>query len=244
MFNATHEVCYNCPCLLYWYVQKMKFTQLKSSNIEYVKIIYIDEFNEKLEIKTSLVSTNLKETILRYTGDEKILGTCPQYVLVKFVTSEAMYVVSTQLVEIVNHGKNSDMYIVTPKEVERRQKREHYRIPIEVAVVITCFNDDDEEIKYLSKTIDLSAGGAKVTLLKSIENGKRVENIDFAKYKLIKTTIYLTPKIPVTFDAELVRYERRENSVYAFEYKNRNMSLVDAVERFVLKEQLARKNQK
>ena len=147
-----------------------------------------------------------------------------------------MYVAQTEIERIGIFKKTYvDLQIVKPKEVQRRQLREYYRVALTKAVAITCTKRNEEQEIYLAKTIDLSGGGVKVSWLKSLQDGKRIEKIDFRKYSEISLSLYLDSEIPIVFSTTFVRFQPDDEGVanFAFEFKNPNMKYVNQVVQYV-----------
>ncbi|MCQ2754385.1 MAG: PilZ domain-containing protein [bacterium] len=214
----------------------MRFNLIKPKNIKYVKISCIDYENEKYELKTSIKEMTDALILLRYRCNKQLKSYAPQYTLAKFVTDEAMYVAQTEIQKIGIFKKTYvDIQILKPKEVQRRQLREYYRVALTKAVAITCTKKEGEQEVFLAKTVDLSAGGVKVSWLKSLQDGKRIEKTDFRKFNEISISLYLDSEIPIVFDATFVRFQPDDEGVsnFAFEFKNPNLRYVNQVAKYV-----------
>ena len=119
----------------------MKFNELDLNTVEYVKLMYVSADNEKYEIKALLKTVNAFEIVLQYKSKKSFEANCPQYVLVKFVTNEAMYSCQTQFTkyDVVKTNKRTILlYLNKNDDLQRHQKREYYRINLEKAVAINC----------------------------------------------------------------------------------------------------------
>ena len=212
----------------------MDFKELDTTILKYIKISYIDTQNEKYEIKTNLVSINKEDIELDYESLKLLNVACPQYSIVKFVTTEAMYIVQTKILKFSKKRMGHYTIILSkPSTIQRRQLREYQRAELKMAISLVCINEAGWQNLYLSQSVDLSAGGVKIKNLKSLNNGKVINDfVNFQSFKSIVMTLYLDSECELTFEANIVRSDK-DAKEYAFEFINSNVNKTKNLSRFV-----------
>ena len=162
---------------------------LKSDDIDYVKILYKDAHDFIHVAKTHIKNLTELEVYVFIKKEEFEKLPAPQEVSVGFATKNGLYKAETTL----KYTRYEEPYLYialkTPTEVEYQQNREYFRVNIEKDVIISY--KKEEEFKTINcNTYDLSANGIRVKLDCEIDFPEEV----YMDVKLDKKTIHAKAK--------------------------------------------------
>ena len=208
------------------------------SNLKYVKVAYTGLDNKSHEVVTDVqqLGEELISVYFRYKAKFDIKY--PQQVTVKFITDGGMFVAESLLQEI----KKSDSYvyftIMPPAKMIKRQERKYYRIQLKRACVLVATDKSGNSSCFMSRLVDISAGGVLIHKLESMYNSDIV-SINPQDYKRFNIVLFLDIETVLKLTARFVRQEKNDVSYrYAFEFTEIQQKDVDTISKYVTKEQV------
>ena len=219
-------------------MNEIGYSTAELSKLKYVKVKYTGLDDKQHEIKTEvkMLGEALISVYFRDIGDFDIKY--PQQVTVKFVTDAGMFIAKSILQSI----KKSDNYvyfsIMPPARMIKHQDRKYYRICLKRHCVLICTDEEANSIAFMSKLVDVSAGGVLIHQLESMFNDDIV-NINPENFKYFNIVLFLDIDTVLKLSARYVRQEKREDSYrYAFEFIRMKQKDTDTISKYVAKEQL------
>ena len=211
----------------------MKFN-LKSDEIDYVKILYKDNYGFSRIAKAFIKNISEYDIYACIKKDDFEKIPSPQEISAGFACKDGLYKSKTTL----KYTKYEEPYlyfsIQTPDEVDYQQNREYFRVNIDKEVTIYYETEDGEAVINCT-TYDISANGVRVMLEKETKFPQEV----FVEIKLDKKT--------VRTKAKYVRTEIEEGQIKAafifsaFSFLNLEQADLDYISRVCLQKQIADK---
>ena len=215
---------------------EMGYNAAELSKLRYVKVIYTGLDNKQHEIKTEVkfLGEALISLYFRYKQCFDIQY--PQEVTIKFVTG--LYIAKSTLQEIKKDDNLVYFTIVPPARMEKRQNRRYYRINLKRTCVLVATDANGNSSGYMSRLVDVSAGGLLIHKLESMFSDEYV-TIDPLSYKYFNIVLFLDIDTVLKLSAKFIRWEKgEESSRYAFEFMRMKQSDIDTISKYVNKEQI------
>lgn len=198
--------------------EMMSIDVSKMTNLEYIKVIYVDANNNLHEIcsEKRIISNNL--IYLYCSIDNNINVTCPTGVVIKLITKEAIYFAKVVLNNITKKNNQIILTINAPNKAIRQQNRKYYRINMERPCVLLFYDDKNNCQSYIAQTVNLSRGGVLISNVESILNDEQVI-IKFSKNDSYNIAMFLEQNLNLKANAIIVRSEFVNNTYrYAFQF--------------------------
>ncbi len=153
---------------------------------------------------------------------------------VRFYRTSGVFVFDAQMQERFTKGRLQLCRLLIASEVKKFQRRQSYRLPIVLRVLIWRV-DDEEQKKYKAKTVDISEHGILLTCYDVFPKGTK-----------LCAEINMTDKEKRIFEAEVLRCEQpfndSEPKKMVLMYINISESDRNYLGRFIMRQQiLARK---
>ena len=208
------------------------------SKLKYVKVTYTDLDEEKHEIHTEVKFIGNTLISLYFNQSQSFYIDCPQDVILKFVTSDAMYIATTSLIETKKSGNKVYLSVVPPKKMVRQQNRKYSRVDINRSCVLVVNDNQGNSITFLSKTVNLSASGILICNLESMFDEEYVD-ADFSKLDCYHLVLFLETDMVFKLFARYVRHDC-VNGIhrYAFHFLNMKPQDTDMIFKYVTNEQI------
>lgn len=223
-------------------MNEVSYNAAELSNYKYVKVIYKGVDNKPHEVMTDVKTLNDSEISLyfKYRVDFDIK--CPQEITVKFVTDDGMFVAKSTLKELEKSNRFAFMKILPPSRMEKRQERKYYRVSMKRYCVLIVTDENGNSKGYMSRLVDISAGGVLIHKLESMFNDCFV-NINPDDWKQFNIVLFLDIDIVLKLSARFVRCEKQEQYYrYAFEFIKIKESDINIISKYVTKEQVEQLN--
>lgn len=207
---------------------------------KYVKVVYTGLDGNSHEITTDVKFLGDVLISLYFRCERDFNINYPQDILIKFITSDAMYVAKAVLQEI----KKADDYvyfsIIPPAKVLRRQNRKYVRVDLDRTCVLVITDKDFNSTTYLTKSINLSACGVLLHNLETMDsNDVLSKEVKMSKYDCYHIVIFLEPDLVLKLFARYVRHEKVNTSHrYAFQFLGMKEKETDMICKYVTNEQL------
>lgn len=217
---------------------EMSYSTAELSNLKYVKVLYTGLDNKLYSVNTEVKFIGDVLISLYFNHDASFSIECPQEVMLKFVTMDAMYIASARLQEIKKNDKKVYFSIIPPTKMVRQQKRKYSRVDILRNCVLVVNDEKGKCDTYMSKTVNLSASGILIHELETMFSDKFVE-INASKYGCYHLLLFLEKDIALKLFARFVRHECVNGShQYAFHFLNVKPKNIDLINKYVTAEQL------
>ena len=214
------------------------------SKLKYVKITYTDNENTPIEIQTDVKILGEKMITLFFREKEPFDIQYPQQIIIKFVTENGLFIAISVLQEVRRNDGFVYLIIPAPAKMIQRQKRKYFRVNMKRSCVLIANKENGQGIAFLSRLVDISAGGVLIHKLESMFNDDYIA-IDPDDYKSYNIVLFLDIDVVLKLSARFVRYEEAEESYrYAFEFTNMKQNDIDTISKYVTKEQLEQIKQK
>ena len=224
--------------------EMIRWSQFNSTRIKKILVTYTDLNNTKNEIEVNRDAIGEKFISVYFLYNENFEINYPQQITLKFVTEEALYIIETELKDIIREKNLIYFTIKSPPQIERRQQRLYYRLNMTKNVIIFA-NDKNSEngmAMSLAKIINLSAGGVKVGNLEPLFQDDMTD-IKLSMYKNFYIILILNSKTLIRLKANFSRYEKTTtgNSQYCFNFNNQRDKDIDVISKFIIVEQINQK---
>ena len=208
------------------------------SNMKYVKVTYtgLDDKQHEVTTDVQLLGEEVISVFFRHKLNFDIKY--PQNVKIKFVTDGGMFIAESVLQEI----KKSDNYvylnILPPAKMVKHQERKYYRIQLKRACVLVATDFNGNSNCFMSRLVDISAGGVLIHKLESMYTSDFV-TINPGDYSNFHIVLFLDIETVLKLSARYIRQEKNDVSYrYAFEFTNMKQKDVDIISKYVTKEQI------
>lgn len=224
--------------------EMVRWSLFNSTKIKNILVTFTDLDNKKNEISVSrdAIGDKFISVYFAYTEDFEI--NYPQQIILKFVTEEALYIIETELKDIIREKNIIYFTIKSPPQIERRQRRAYFRLNL-VKNIIIFANDvtqEDGMLMSLAKIVNLSAGGVKVGRIEKLfpDDKKDSSNIKLSMYKNFYLILVLNSKTLIRLKAKFARYEQGKDgkAYYCFEFVDTPMKDIDTISKFIIVEQV------
>ena len=208
--------------------EMIRWSLFNSTKIKNILVTYTDLENKKNEISVSrdAIGDKFISVYFAYTEDFEI--NYPQQIILKFVTEEALYIIETELKDIIREKNLIYFTIKSPPQIERRQRRAYFRLNLVKNI--------------LAKIVNLSAGGVKVGRIEKLfpDDKKDSSNIKLSMYKNFYLILVLNSKTLIRLKAKFARYEQGKDgkAYYCFEFVDTPMKDIDTISKFIIVEQV------
>ena len=208
------------------------------SKLKYVKVIYRDNDDEMHEICTEVKFIGNKLISLYFKQSNSFYIKCPQDVILKFVTSDAMYI-STAVLQDAKQNDNMVYFsILPPDKMVKQQKRKYSRINLDRSCVLVVNDRSGKSSTYLSKIVNLSASGVLITNLETMFEDKYVA-VELSKYDCYHLVLFLEHDKVLKAFTRYVRHDCVDDShMYAFHYMNLKPKTISEIDKYVASEQI------
>jgi len=217
---------------------EMLYSTSELSKLKYVKVIYIGLDGKLHEIRTEFKFIGDVLISLYFVYDDEFNINYPQDVVVKFVTSDAMYLAMATLKEIKKVDNIVYLTLLPPTKMIRRQYRKYCRVSLNRPCILVSIDEEGKSTVYLSKSVNISASGILVHNLEEMDSDDIVtpEFLKTGKYHVIT---FLEDNTVLKLSAKYARNEK-VNGVkrYAFHYTNATQEKIDAICKYVTVEQI------
>lgn len=228
--------------------EMIRWSMFNSTKIKKILVTYTDLNNKKNEIKVSRDAIGDKYISVYFAYDDDFEINYPQIITLKFVAEDALYIIETELKDIIREKNLIYFTIKAPPQIERRQQREYYRLNMTKNVIIFA-NDashSNNMVMSLAKIINLSACGVKVGNIEPLfhdDYEKDQANIKLSMYKNFYIILILNSKTLVRLRANFSRYEKTEDgkSQYCFNFNDQQDKDIDTISKFIIVEQINQK---
>ena len=217
----------------------MNYNTADLSKLKYVKVIYTGLDSNLHEVKTEVKFIG-NELIALYFRDYNrgFNINYPQKVTVKFVCEDGLYSAQSVLQKIEKVDDIVYFTILPPGKMDKRQNRKYYRINLKRTCVLITTKKDGTSSAYMSRLVDVSAGGVLIHRLESMFNDKYV-SIEPKDYDYFNIVLFLDLDIVLKLSARYIRHEKAEDSDrYAFEFTRMKPADTDTISKYVTKEQV------
>ena len=229
-----------------------KLSEIKAAKEMIGKNGELDEYNKKLaELKQMQILSQEAEQ----TGGEKKLSEeeikkckekemekykadCPQTVLLKFVVGELLYVTNAELKSIKMKYSKIYFNISAPDTLKLQQLRRFYRINLKRLCILIGSDKEGSTDTYVSRSINLSAGGVLINRLESVTESKYI-TLNPEKYEKFNLVIVLEMDKILKLPARYVRQEEGKSSQrYAFEFVDISEEKTNYISKYVIRKQI------
>lgn len=217
---------------------EMYYDVAELKKLKYVKVTYNDFNNQVHEICTevkfmgnALISLYFKQTRDFYID-------YPQDIIIKFITSDAMFVATALLHEVKKSGDKVYLSVVPPQKMVKQQNRKYSRVNLDRSCVLVIHDNNGDCTTYLSRTVNLSASGVLIRDLETMFEEKPVE-VELSQYDCYHLILFLERDMVYKLFSRYVRHDRVDESHrYAFHYLNTKPETVAAINKYVTEEQI------
>ncbi len=224
--------------------EMIRWSLFNSTKVKKILVTYTDLENKKNEIVVSKDALGDKYISVYFLYNDNFEIHYPQQIILKFVTDEALYIIETELKDIIREKNLIYFTIKSPPQIERRQKRMYYRINLTKNVVIMA-NDPSKECgvaTVFAKIINLSAGGVKIGNIEPFFPNEK-EDVKLSMYENFRMILILNSKTLVRLRAKMVRFERSKSGepFYCFSFEKQLSKDIDTISKFIIVEQVNQK---
>ena len=216
---------------------EMGYNTASLSKLKYVSVIYTGLDGNLHETKTEVKFMGT-ELISLYFRDRKDFNiNYPQNVKIKFVCEDGLYTATSTLQKIEKVDTVVYFNILPPGRMDKQQNRRYYRISLKRACVLIATDEEGHSMGFMSRLVDISAGGVLIHKLESMFKDEYV-NLEPEQYKYYNIVLFLDIDIVLKLSARFVRQEKGEDTYsYAFEFMRMKQSDTDTISKYVAKEQ-------
>lgn len=208
------------------------------SKLKYVKVAYTDSDGVLHEVRTEVKFLGSDNVSLYFRNNREFKANYPQQVAVKFVAEDALYSAEATLQKIEKVDTFVHFTISPPQRMDRRQNRKYYRINLKRACILIATDKNGSSTAYMSRVVDVSAGGVLIHKLESMFDDKII-SIEPSNYERFNIILFLDLEIVLKLSAKFIRQEKADKfERYAFEFINIKPSDVDTISKYVTKEQV------
>lgn len=230
--------------------EMVRWSTFNSAKVKRILVTYTDLENKKQEISVSKDAIGEKYISVFFVYDDNFEIHYPQQIVLKFVTDEALYIIETELKDIIREKNLIYFTIKSPPQIERRQQREYYRLNLTKNIIILANNKNSTDMMSMSlaKIINLSAAGVKIGNVEPLFRNDNfydyeANNIRLSMYNEFHLILILNSKILVRLKANFVRYEKSKDgkSFYCFKFEGKKAKDIDTISKFIILEQVNQK---
>ena len=208
------------------------------SKLKYVKVAYKDIDDEIHEVSTEVKFIGNSLISLYFNQTQNFYAECPQDVILKFVTTDAMYIATAILTEAKKVNNVVYLSIVPPVKIIRQQNRKYTRVNIDRTCILVVDDAKGKSTTYMAKSVNLSASGILINNLKTIIYDEPFES-DFSKYDCFHIIMCLESDMVIKQFARYVRHDYVNNSHrYAFHYMRTKPETVSMINKYAINEQI------
>ncbi len=216
--------------------KQISFSFAKSSNIQYIKIIFNDADNKIREERANANSISDDVIKLRISKENYNIN-CPTGAVLKFITDSAIFYAKAILQEIKQTGDNYVFILKTPQNTIQKQNRRFYRLNVERPCVLQVNNEDGEYETYIAQSVNVSKGGILLTNVESTMNDEQV-NLQLSDGDFCHIVIFLKHNIKIKTLAEFVRLERVDDTYrYAFQFLDMGLEYAAQLVKYISSEE-------
>ena len=208
------------------------------SNLKYISVVYTDLNGNLHEAKTEIKHIDT-EIIELYFKDRKDCNIdIQQMVTIKFICEDGLYKAKSTLKKFEKIDNNIYLSILPPNALNKQQNRKYYRINLKRTCVLICTDAEGHSDAFMSKMVDVSAGGVLIYQLESMFDNEFV-SIYPAAYEYFNIVLFLDLDTVLKLSARFVRQVKAEKiDRYAFEFIKMKQADIDKISKFVTKEQV------
>ncbi len=229
-----------------------KLSEIKAAKEMIGKNGELDEYNKKLaelkqaqivseEPETTVEKEKISEEELKKREEkemEKFEADCPQTILLKFVIGELLYVTTAELKSIKMKYSKIYFNISAPDILKLQQHRRFYRISLKRLCLLVGTDKEGSADTYVSRSINLSAGGVLINRLESITESKYI-TLNPEKYEKFNLVIVLEMNKILKLPARYVRQEEGKSCWrYAFEFVDIPEEKTNYISKYVIRKQI------
>ncbi len=218
---------------------EISFGKADLSRIRNIQVSYTD-LDGQLQIvdaEVNFISDILISLYLRYKGDFHI--NYPQTISIKFITDRGLFIAHATLQEIKKQDDTVYLTILAPKRIEHRQNRKYFRISLKRTCVLVCTDEEGNSTAFMSKLVNVSAGGILMHKLETMFDSKYVA-IEPFDYDYFTIVLFLDVDLVLKLSANYVRQEQIDEPTpsYAFEFIDMKPRDINAISKYLTKKQL------
>lgn len=210
--------------------------------LKYTKIIFTGPDNTLHEIKTEVNFIRDDSISLYIRLATNININCPQKITIKFIADSGMYVAIATLQKVARVDNIIYFTISPPQTLYKQQNRKYYRVNLKRTCVLIATDKNGLNSIFMSRSVDVSAGGVLIENLESIFNSKQI-TIEPENYESFNIVLFLDLDVVLKMSARFVRQDMKDNSYrYAFEFIKVKQCDIDTISKYVAKEQYEQLN--
>ena len=206
------------------------------STLQYVKIIFVDKYNELCELRAE---NNIikKDTIQLYINSQNNIDiNCPIGVVLKLVTNDTIYFAKTILQYVKNSGDRFIFVLKTPPKTIRQQNRKYARINVNCPCVISYNDNKNNRQTYIAQSINISKGGALLSDIDSILLSYKPCELQLSEGDSCNIVIFLRHDSKIKTQAKFIRKECIDDVFrYAFQFTNMPDACIDTLDKYLTK---------
>ena len=218
--------------------ETVPFNVSKLSTLQYVKVIYVDTNSELYEMGAEVLTMNNETIQLFLNTQNKVNITCPTGIVLKLVTTDAIYFAKTILKEIKKINNKNLLIMDAPKKTIRQQNRKHCRIILNRPGVILVNDDKNTKQTYITQTKNISLGGVLLYNTESMVGDDKII-LQLKKDECCNMVLFLEQNLTVKLYAKYVRTEFVDNSYrYAFQFQDMPQKYINPLNKYITNEQL------
>lgn len=225
--------------------EMIRWSLFNSTKVKKILVTYTDLVSKKNEIEVNRDAFGEKFISVYFLFSENFEINYPQQITLKFITDEALYIVETELKDIIREKNLIYFTIKAPAQMERRQRRAYYRLELTKNVIVVAHDltQSDGISMMLGKIINLSASGAKIGNVEPLfysDNYEEQSNVKLSLYKNFHVILILNSKTLVRLKASFVRYEKSKagQSYYCLKFEEQRLKDIDIISKFIIVEQI------
>ena len=225
--------------------EMIRWSLFNSTKVKKILVTYTDLESNKNEIEVNRDAFGEKFISVYFLFSENFEINYPQQITLKFITDEALYIVETELKDIIREKNLIYFTIKAPAQIERRQRRAYYRLELTKNVIVVAHDltQSDGISMMLGKIINLSASGAKIGNVEQLfysDNYEEQSNVKLSLYKNFHVILILNSKTLVRLKASFVRYEKSKDgqSNYCLKFEEQRVKDIDIISKFIIVEQI------
>jgi len=217
---------------------EMNYNTADLSKLKYIKVVYTGLDSGWHEVKTEVKFMGTELISLYFRDNRGFNINYPQKVTIKFVCEDGLYTAQSTLQKIEKVDELVYFTILPPARMDKRQNRKYFRINLKRTCVLIATKKDGNSAAYMSRLVDVSAGGVLIHQLESMFNDKYV-SIDPINYDYFNIVLFLDLNIVLKLSARFIRHEKADESDrYAFEFVRMKPGDIDTISKFVTREQV------
>ncbi len=219
-------------------MDSVNFSRADLSRLQCIKMAYTDLDEMSREIKTEVKYLGDKYITVFFKCEEDFNINYPQQVYLRFICDGTVYAADSALLGIKRTNTYVFLTLESPKELVIRQNRRYYRIKLDRVCILLATNNEDHCEAYMSRTIDISAGGVLLYKMESMYDNSPI-TMEPNNYKCYNIVLILGLNTILKLSARYVRHEQTEKGYKcAFEFMDVSEKERDMLCKFVAQEEV------